>query len=265
MGLTLANINLVISGAFGGLDPDDVHWDLVARGAYVKKSVTKTTAALIVGTNPEKKHLRGAEKHGTPVVDRAGLDALLGGAPLDSVLAGDTGGPTELEGWKVAIAGKLAGNTKASIASSLERLGARVVGSPSKSCDLLIAGEDLGAEAVETQDAGVPFLLADDLDALLTGTPIAELVAPPGPRVDDRRAAVEAALDALLPQLAATDTAEAWEDQLTLTVRADGRPVLELRDMGGTPIHDRARRIVQSRSWPIGDEELVVERSVTWR
>ena len=83
MPLTLKKKKLVITGTFEGIDPEDLHWDLVSMGASVHKSVTKTTAALIAGDAPELKHLKAAKKHGTPIVDRAGLDALIDRASLD--------------------------------------------------------------------------------------------------------------------------------------------------------------------------------------
>ncbi len=266
MALTLANLNIVLSGTFDGRDNEDVHWALVALGAYVKTSVTKTTAALIVGDEPQARHLAGAEKHSTPIVDQDGLEALLAGATLDAVLAGDTVGPAprDLEGWTVSISGELRGRSAAALGSALEARGAKVVGKPSRSCDLLVLGDEPSEHAVRAQDEGVPFLRGEEIESLAGGTPIGDLVAAPTEPVTDRHAAVEAQLDALFEELTSIDAGERWEDELTLRVEPSGRAILELREMGGTPIHDYARRVIQRHGWPMGDEEVVLTRPVVW-
>ncbi len=266
MALSLANVTLVVSGEFEGLDAEDIHWDLVALGAFVKKSVTKTTGAVIVGDKPKANHLKGAEKHGTPLLNQAGLQRLLAGESLDAVLSGaaDTTSDT-LKGWKVAVAGSFPGRTKSAVTTTLEGLGAKVVTRASNSCDLLVLGEDYGIDAIEAQDSGVPFIYAEQLDALRAGTPISDFVGPAGPHGKDAKNRAELLLDQLLPTLVESDSGEAWDDELKLTVNADGRPILELRDMGGTPLHDRARQIVQRQSWPTGQSEFTITRSVTWK
>ncbi len=264
MGLTLANRTLVVSGTFAGLDTEDVRWDLISRGAFVKRSVTRTTAALIAGDAPEKRHLAGARKHGTPILDRAALVALLDGATLEAVLSGSAVEPqADLDGWRVAIVGTFPGQTRATHTSALEARGARVT-KPSASCDLLVLGDSPGLAAVEAQDAGVPFVDGAELTALLSGTPITELVAPPGPATPDRRQAIEAGVASLLDALTSLEAGERVDDVLTLSVQPSGRGILELRELGGTPLHDTARKIVQRTSWPVGDDTVVITRPLTW-
>lgn len=267
MALTLADVKLVLSGTFGEIDAEDAHWDLVALGAYVTTSVTKTTAALIAGEDPAAKHLKGAAKHGTPVLDKAGLVALLGGATLEAVLSGDAlaDPPADLEGWSVAIAGSVPGHTRASLATAVERRGATIRSAPSPACDLLLLGDAPSEAAVAAQDAGVPFLQGDALTALLRGAPIADFVARPIDAPDDRTGAVEATLDRIADELVAIHLGEPWVESLTLTVEPSGRAVAELRDLGGTPTHDHVRQVIQRQSWPRGSAPVVVRRDLDFR
>jgi BRCT domain type II-containing protein len=273
MALNLANQTIVISGQFDGLDPEDLHWDLVAMGAFVKTSVTRTTSALIKGDNAEARHLKGAEKHGTPIIERAGLDALVAGASLDAALAGDFDKTTseldDLKGWKIAISGKFDNRTHASIRSSLESRGARVIKSPIKStsplCHLLVEGSDSGFDAVDAKDAGVPFIGPDELTELLAGAPITDFVAQPAAQVANRLQVLKDLLDELVATLEPIETGDPWDDQLTLRVEPSGRAIAELHHLGGTPLHDILRRKSQRISWPAGDGEVVLTREISVR
>jgi DNA ligase (NAD+) len=52
---------------------------IVAAGGKVAGSVTKKTSYLVAGADTGKAKLEAATKHGVPVIDEAGLDALLAG------------------------------------------------------------------------------------------------------------------------------------------------------------------------------------------
>ena len=284
MPYSLADVKLVVTGTFGERDAEDVHWDLVGLGAYVNKSVTKTTAAVIVGANPEKRVLKGAEKHGTPIVDERGLEALLGGASLDAVLSGtaledgaleggalegaalEGGGspPTDLAGLRVAVSGKFAARDQKSLSNALEARGASVQRKASLACDLLVLGKDPSASAIEAQDAGVPFLNAEDTSRLLGGEMLSAFVAEAAAPVDDRSGHVEAMLDGLMDELIALSVGEPFDDELTLTIEASGRPVARLIHLGGTPLHDDVRRRIQRESWPVGESALTLTRAMHW-
>ncbi|RAL25151.1 hypothetical protein DL240_02775 [Lujinxingia litoralis] len=254
--ITLADVKIVLSGDLSPLNPEDVKWDLIARGAYVLTSVTKTTGALVAGAGARQALLDRAEKYGVPVLDLNGLRALLDGATVAEALAGPaTSANTSadasiLAGLRIAIAGRITGFTKASLSGQLQALGAQTQSKPSPHVDLLIVGENPSADGVAAMDAGVPFLRKPALDALLTGAPLSDFVAPAGPAVDDPVARIKELLEEARPEMVALSTGEPWDDELTLTVHPDGRVVAELRHLGGTPLHDHVREVLQRRSWP---------------
>ncbi len=74
----LAGMTMVITGTLDGLSRDEAKAALVAAGAKVTGSVSKKTTALIAGDSPGSK-LDKAESLGVPVLDSAGLRALLAG------------------------------------------------------------------------------------------------------------------------------------------------------------------------------------------
>jgi BRCT domain type II-containing protein len=269
MALSLAQQKLVITGVFEGIDAEDLHWDLIAMGAFVKKSVTKTTSALIAGDAPEMKHLKAAKKHGTPIVGRAGLDALLSGASLDVVLAGDlesSGERVDLSGWEVAISGRFANRTQASIRSTLESLGARVVTSASTTCDLLVVGGDHSSEAIRAMDAGVPFIGPEHLTQLFGGAPISDFVASPAQGGADRAATIARNVDDLTSYLySLREPSGAWETELLVTVPPDGRVVVTLEPQRGTPVETTVRLRAQKMAWPIGEAETTMSRKIIIR
>lgn len=268
MALTLANVKLVLSGTFGDLDAEDAHWGLIERGAYVTSSVTRTTAAVIFGDSPAKKHQAAATRHKTPVLGRDALVALLAGSSLEEVLRGPgrSAPPKDLDGWRVASAGRLAHRTRAQITALLEARGATVTARPSVRCDLLVLGTDPSYAAIAAQDAGVPFVVGDEAIELLGGAPIRSLVAAPVdvPSGGDRAALIAAQLDGLLEELAALDLGEPWEEELTLQVEPSGRAVVLLRDLGGTPTHDRIRQRFQKLGWHRGDGTVEFTRPLTF-
>lgn len=262
--LTLAHIRIVLTGEFGEMDAEDVKWDLITLGASVMKTVRKNTGALIAGENPKQSHIDRADKLGIPILDVNGLHALLDGALLHDVVAGRVGGGDEraekadLSGKKVAITGTFVGATQSSLASALEDLGANVVNKPSKSLDFLVVGQDLGMAAVEVMNNGVPFLDRDALDALLGGAPLSDFIGPCGPRVDDPAARMREILDEVYQELVSIESVERWDDQLSVTLCPDGRVVAALRDLGGTPVHDHVRQVIQRQSWPTVTAECTV-------
>jgi DNA ligase (NAD+) len=69
----------VISGTLEAFTRDEAKAALEALGAKVADSVSKKTTALIAGENPGASKVKGAEKHGTPVLGEGELQALLAG------------------------------------------------------------------------------------------------------------------------------------------------------------------------------------------
>lgn len=76
----LAGNTYVITGKFEGIGRDEIAARLVARGGKVTGSVSKKTTALICGEAAGSK-LSKAEKLEIPIVDAAGLQALIGDLP----------------------------------------------------------------------------------------------------------------------------------------------------------------------------------------
>jgi DNA ligase (NAD+) len=75
----LTGSTYVITGTLEGMTREEASAALEALGAKVGNSVSKKTTGLIVGEEPGGSKVRGAEKHGTPVLTEADLQALLGG------------------------------------------------------------------------------------------------------------------------------------------------------------------------------------------
>ncbi len=75
----LTGTTYVITGTLESLTREAASAALEALGAKVASSVSKKTTGLIVGEEPGGSKVRGAEKHGTPVLTEADLNALLGG------------------------------------------------------------------------------------------------------------------------------------------------------------------------------------------
>ncbi|HEY5058334.1 MAG TPA: NAD-dependent DNA ligase LigA [Gaiellaceae bacterium] len=69
----------VITGTLEGFSRDQAKAALEARGAKVTDSVSSKTTGVIVGEEPGKSKLTKAEKAGVPLLDEAGLVALLDG------------------------------------------------------------------------------------------------------------------------------------------------------------------------------------------
>ena len=70
----------VITGTLEGFSREQAKAALEALGAKVSDSVSKKTTGVIVGESPGSKAAK-AEKAGVPILDEAGLKALLAGGP----------------------------------------------------------------------------------------------------------------------------------------------------------------------------------------
>jgi DNA ligase (NAD+) len=75
----LTGSTYVITGTLEAMTREEAAAALEALGAKVASSVSKKTTGLIVGEEPGAAKVRGAEKHGTPVLGEADLQALLRG------------------------------------------------------------------------------------------------------------------------------------------------------------------------------------------
>ncbi len=75
----LTGSTYVITGTLESLTREEASAALEALGAKVGNSVSKKTTGLIAGEEPGASKVRGAEKHGTPVLSEDELKALLGG------------------------------------------------------------------------------------------------------------------------------------------------------------------------------------------
>jgi DNA ligase (NAD+) len=69
----------VITGTLESFSREDARAALEALGAKVADSVSKKTTGVVVGEEPGASKLKGAQKHGTPILSEDELKALLGG------------------------------------------------------------------------------------------------------------------------------------------------------------------------------------------
>jgi DNA ligase (NAD+) len=88
--LPLAGLTIVVTGTLEGMSRDEAKERLEAMGAKFSGSISAKTSALIAGEGGGSKRDKAIEK-GVPVLDEAGLDALLAGTPLAALTEG-TGG-----------------------------------------------------------------------------------------------------------------------------------------------------------------------------
>ncbi len=79
---TLAGKAVVVTGAVPGYTREGAEEAIMARGGTSPGSVSKKTFALVVGDAPGAAKLRKAEDLGTPIVDAASFEALLGTGDL---------------------------------------------------------------------------------------------------------------------------------------------------------------------------------------
>ncbi len=171
-------------------------------GASIAKSVTKTTDLLVAGEKAGSK-LAKAEKEGIPVVDQAGLDALLGGKSLDEVLGGAA--PAKAAPAKAAPAAKapaaapdgkphegqvfvLTGELdieRSDAKKQLQALGARVTGSVSGKTTALLCGDEAGGSKIsKAESKGIPVIDKAGVERLLAGEPLEALSGPAPAKAD---------------------------------------------------------------------------------
>jgi DNA ligase (NAD+) len=75
----LTGSTYVITGTLESFSLEEAKAALEGLGAKVADSVSKKTTGVVAGEEPGASKLKGAEKHGTPVLDEAALKRLLGG------------------------------------------------------------------------------------------------------------------------------------------------------------------------------------------
>jgi len=78
----LAGVTVCVTGKLSR-PRGDLERDIVAAGGTFHKSVTKTTQYLVAGADTGDTKLASAKKHGTRVIDEAGLGKLLAGEALE--------------------------------------------------------------------------------------------------------------------------------------------------------------------------------------
>lgn len=260
MAFPLEGQSLVLSGRFAGIDSEDARWGLIAKGARVMTSVSKTTSALLAGEDAEAKHLAAAKKHSVPVLGVEALQGLLEGATLASVSSQRVTSTQArpLDGRRAVIVGKPARGSVAALEARLAQLGAEVTKKASANTTLLVLCTPT-AHGLDAIAQGIDVLTEADIAALAQGASLAAYL---GRRdiVADAPRFVASQLAALRAELIAVDMAgECWPDELTLTLHPDGRVAVALRALVGTPTEDHVRRVIHRADWPR------VSTSVTWR
>lgn len=249
MAFPLEGQTLVLTGRFASVDSEDARWALIAKGARVLGSVTKTTSALVAGEDAAPKLLAAAAKHQVPVLGEAALQALLQGETLTRARALGSGSqaPTQpLAGRVAVLVGAPKKGTQAALAARLGQLGAEVTRKVSAKTTLLLWCSPT-ADGLDALHAGIDRLLEPDVDALEAGAPLSQYLG----RRDAPHATVEANLQSLHAELRDVDTGgERWDDQLSVTLHPTGRLTIELRELAGTPIEDHVRRVLLRADWP---------------
>jgi DNA ligase (NAD+) len=89
--LPLAGLTVVVTGTLDGMSRDEAKEALEAMGAKFSGSISAKTSALVAGEGGGSKRDKAIEK-GVPVLDEAGLQALLAGTPLAELIGGTDGG-----------------------------------------------------------------------------------------------------------------------------------------------------------------------------
>jgi DNA ligase (NAD+) len=89
--LPLAGLTGVVTGTLDGMSRDEAKEALEAMGAKFSGSISAKTSALVAGEGGGSKRDKAIEK-GVPVLDEAGLQALLAGTPLAELIGGTDGG-----------------------------------------------------------------------------------------------------------------------------------------------------------------------------
>jgi hypothetical protein len=272
--ITLENIQIVLSGTFDFVGTEDATWSLIARGAKVMTSVTKATGTLVVGAGPKPALLDKARSLGIPILGPDGLRALMDGTPLREAIRAATGAPPvakaldDLRGKHVVVSGVVPGMTHAAVRSALDARGAKVTRKPSRSTDLVVAGEGFTMDALIAIDEGVPFLQPDAFLKVLGGTPLSDFVGEPtDARPTDPAAHLLAVVEAKRDELLDVGdlAGEVWDETLSVTLLSNGRVKVGLVHLGGTPIHDHVRKILQKERWPRVEEPCRVDVKMRFR
>lgn len=190
--LTLSGVRLVITGSLRSDSIDDVQWALIARGAFVMKSLSSATGALIVGDSPNPRMVAKARELGKPVLTEEELRALLDGVSLPAVLAGARKETaliqrSDLRGLGFLLVGRIPHASRDAIANEMERHGARLFEQASRKTSVVVVGEAPGEELLNAHALGMARIEADEFAALLGGKPLSEFVAARLSRVPDPR------------------------------------------------------------------------------
>ena len=93
-----------------------------------------------------------------------------------------------LNGKKVCVTGRLA-ETRDEVQERLEGLGATIHKSVGKTTDLLVAGSRAGSKLAKAEKKGIPVLGQDELDSLLSGKSLAEVLGDAAPKSTSKKAA----------------------------------------------------------------------------
>jgi DNA ligase (NAD+) len=76
----LAGVTVVITGTLPGISRDEAAEAVRAAGGKVSSSVSKKTSFVVAGESPGSKYEKAIDL-GIPILDEAGLEALLAGGP----------------------------------------------------------------------------------------------------------------------------------------------------------------------------------------
>lgn len=204
-GMTLDGLNVVCTGTFS-IPRKKLEALLTVAGANVGGSFSGKTQLLVVGEKAGSK-LDKAQQVGVPCIDEEQCMRLLDGEPVDEVIGATTSAAKKpakkaakkkaakktpakkkaekktpakkksggIEGMKVVVTGTFDSPRK-EVEAALEALGADVTGSFSGKTELLVCGVKAGSKLAKAQKAGIPILDADQLEELLSGTPLSKLI-----------------------------------------------------------------------------------------
>ena len=203
-GMTLDGLNVVCTGTFS-IPRKKLEALLTVAGANVGGSFSSKTQLLVVGEKAGSK-LDKAQQVGVPCIDEEQCMRLLDGEPVDDVLGAaapkstkkaatkkaskkatkkkaatksagksKSSGKKTIDGMKVVVTGTF-DSPRSEIEAALEALGADVTGSFSGKTELLVCGVKAGSKLAKAEKAGIPILDADQLEKLLSGTPLSKLI-----------------------------------------------------------------------------------------
>lgn len=208
-GMTLDGLNVVCTGTFS-IPRKKLEALLTVAGANVGGSFSGKTQLLVVGEKAGSK-LDKAHQVGVPCIDEEQCMRLLDGEEVDDVIGSApkkkaTKKATKkkpakkakkaakkatkkaakkktakkkssgtIDGMKVVVTGTFDLPRK-EIEAALEALGADVTSSFSGKTELLVCGVKAGSKLAKAEAAGIPILDADQLEELLSGTPLKKLI-----------------------------------------------------------------------------------------